>query len=375
MLSRSVFATPEEQARPLAGDALIAESIGEITNAITIQRPPRNVWPWLAQMGAGSRAGWYSYDAIDNACRPSANRILPGLQHIVVGTLFPALPGSVDGFTVMQFETGRHLVLGWAAADGQPVVTWAFVLEPAGSSATRLIVRCRASAKYSFHSLPAWIGLPIARAVHFVMERKQLLGIARRVEELDQLLDRFIPVYDVVERHQISVAAPPERALDAASRVDMRSSSLIRAIVKLRAMAMGDTADDVERPHGLVAETTSMGWRVLAEDPGREVVIGAAAQPWTRNVIFHPIAPEEFTAFSEPGYVKIAWTLRAESVAPDRTVFSTETRAVATDADARAKFRHYWHRVSPGVVAIRWILLRMLKKDAEVESQTHGRTD
>ena len=49
------------------GDNLIAEPLVSLTHAITIDRPARNVWPWLSQMGAGSRAGWYSYDVLDNS--------------------------------------------------------------------------------------------------------------------------------------------------------------------------------------------------------------------------------------------------------------------------------------------------------------------
>jgi hypothetical protein len=66
MWPRSVRATALERTCRLPGDELIAEPIGTLTHAITIWRPTRDVWPWLAQMGAGSRAGWYSYDFIDN---------------------------------------------------------------------------------------------------------------------------------------------------------------------------------------------------------------------------------------------------------------------------------------------------------------------
>jgi len=373
---RSVSATSDEHARQLPGDTLIQKSVGQFTHAVTIQRPRHDVWPWLVQMGAGTRAGWYSYDRLDNGGHPSARRIVPDLQHVVVGTVFPALPGSSDGFTVLQFNPGFHLVIGWLSRDGTPVTTWAFVLEDAGVAGTRLIVRSRASKRYPFFGLPALIGLPIIRAVHFVMQRKQLVGIAERVEAYDTLLNRFMPEYDIVERHRIRVEAPADRALAAARQVDMRASPLIRAIIRLRALAMGDTVDDAGRPHGLIAETTSMGWRVLAETPGREVVVGAAARPWLPNVTFEPIPPEQFTAFREPDYVKIAWTLRVDPTLPGRTVVTTETRVMATDADARAKFRRYWRRVVPGVVAIRWVLLKLMKKDAEenrLESLADGR--
>jgi hypothetical protein len=41
------------------------------------------------------------------------------------------------------------------------------------------------------------------------------------------------------------------------------------------------------------------------------------------------------------------------------------TRAVATDVDARARFRCYWALVSPGISLIRLLSFRPLKRDAE----------
>ena len=92
----SVRATRDERARALPGDELIPGAAGAFTHAISIKAAPEDVWPWLAQMGAGSRAGWYSYDFIDNGRRPSANRVIAELQAIEPGTLFPAMPGIVD---------------------------------------------------------------------------------------------------------------------------------------------------------------------------------------------------------------------------------------------------------------------------------------
>jgi hypothetical protein len=377
MRYRSVAASRDERARRLPGDELIPDTIGQLTHAITIHRPPRDVWPWLVQMGAGSRAGWYSYDRLDNGGRPSATRILPYLQQVHVGTLFPALPGRTDGFQVLAVDPGVSLVLGWRTPDGKTITTWAFALEHAHNTTTRLITRARASSQYPFFGLPRVIGDAAVRAVHFVMQRKQLLGIARRAEQFDVLLDRLMPDYDIVERHRVRIDAPPSVTLAAAEHVDLRDSLLIRAIVKLRALAMGATRTEPDRPHGLIAETTSMGWRVLAEVPGQEIVLGAAVQPWQADVTFRPLAPETFAGFDEPGYVKIAWTLRVDPASPGGTMFRTETRALATDGDARNRFRRYWRRVVPGVVAIRWILLRRLKKAAEanqLQSLAHGGT-
>jgi hypothetical protein len=179
---RPVRADRAERRRLLPGDELIPVPLGSLTHAITIARAPEAVWPWLTQMGAGSRAGWYSYDALDNARHPSATRLMPELQHVTIGTVFPALPGVTEGFTVLALEPYRTLILGWPGPDGKPLVTWTFVLEGRVGTSTRLIVRARADQGYSFRGLPPWLSRPIVRVVHFVMQRKQLLGIAQRVE-------------------------------------------------------------------------------------------------------------------------------------------------------------------------------------------------
>jgi pimeloyl-ACP methyl ester carboxylesterase len=133
-------------------------------------------------MGAGSRGGWYSYDWLDNGRRPSATRILPELQDPAIGSIFPALPGVTDGFTLLAIEPERMLMLGWLAPDGTAEVTWTFVLDEVSPSVTRLLVRARGGPGYRFHGLPLPLTRLAVRVVHFVMQRKQLLGLARRAE-------------------------------------------------------------------------------------------------------------------------------------------------------------------------------------------------
>jgi hypothetical protein len=179
---RRVRASEHERTRRLPGDECVPAAVGTLTHAITIDGSPAAVWPWLVQMGAGSRAGWYSYDFVDNGRQASATRIVPGLQHITVGTVFPALPGVTEGFVVLACEPLRSLVLGWPNPDGAPMVTWAFVLEQRPGKRTRVIARARAGSSYRFLGLPVWLSTPVIGLVHFVMQRKQLLEIARRVE-------------------------------------------------------------------------------------------------------------------------------------------------------------------------------------------------
>jgi hypothetical protein len=182
--------------------------------------------------------------------------------------------------------------------------------------------------------------------------------------EGDELLDRFIPTYDVVERHQIRVAAPADVTMAAARDQDLLRVPLIRAIFRARELAMG-AAPGRPQPRGLLAATQALGWGVLAEVPGREVVVGAITRPWEANVTFQALPPAEFAAFAEPGFVKIVWTLRVEPLDRETSFFRTETRAVATDAEARARFRTYWAFASPGIALIRWLSLPPLKREAE----------
>jgi hypothetical protein len=114
---RSVRADRAERSRALPGDDLVAHPIASLTHAVAIRRPPRDVWSWLVQMGAG-RAGWYSYDLVDNGGRHSVERIVPELQHIDIGAIMPAAPGVTDGFTVLRFAREHHLILGWLPPSG-----------------------------------------------------------------------------------------------------------------------------------------------------------------------------------------------------------------------------------------------------------------
>ena len=186
-----------------------------------------------------------------------------------------------------------------------------------------------------------------------------------RDEETDPLLDRFIPVYDVVDRHHIEVAAPADVVYSVACEQNLMELPIVRAIFKAREVILGSDPDTAPHPRGLLALTTSIGWGVLSEAPRREIVVGAVTQPWRANVVFRSLPPDDFIAFNEPDHVKIVWTLRADPVDDNASIFRTETRALATDPMARSKFRRYWSFLSPGIIVIRRASLCPLKAQAE----------
>lgn len=170
---RPVRARDDEAWRPLPGDDLVPAR-KQWTNGVTIRARPSDVWPWLVQMGC-RRAGVYSYDRLDNGGVPSADRIIPELQHVEVGDILPWTPSAQDGFIVRAVDPERALVLGEETGS----FTWAFVLDPVDETSTRLVARARAW--YRTPAARMMLGL-VFHPIHFAMQRRQLLNLRRRVE-------------------------------------------------------------------------------------------------------------------------------------------------------------------------------------------------
>jgi len=227
------------------------------------------------------------------------------------------------------------------------------------------------NARIHLHSPAKWLlsamGAASAAYAAYVGSTWYRYGRAARPSpgEEDPLLDRFMPSYDVVERHRIRVRAPASLMLAVARDVDLSQSPLVRAIFRGRELILGADPDQRQRPKGLLADVQSLGWGVLAEVPEREIVVGAVTRPWHPNVTFRSLPADQFAAFAEPDYVKIAWTLRADPAGADESIFRTETRVLATDRAADAKFRRYWSFLSPGISLIRRASLGLVKAESE----------
>ncbi len=206
----NVRATPGERQRALPGDALIPDAAVTVMHAITIAAAQERVWPWLVQMGSG-RAGWYSYDWVDNDGRPSATEIIPELQQVAPGDVLPSLPGAKDSFIVGALEPERDLILTVPAEGGGLLVTWEFFLEPLAQRRTRLLVRGRVGAQWPgsqaakpasprpiervyalLARTPRWLMAPVALLGHGVMQARQLRGIKRRAEAEPKPQDKLL---------------------------------------------------------------------------------------------------------------------------------------------------------------------------------------
>jgi hypothetical protein len=184
-------ATREEVRGYLPGDAHLPAAQFSATRAITIDAPPDKVWPWLVQVGFG-RAGFYSYDLLDNLGRPSAEVLLPEWQHPHLGELAAPManpPTPETSFLVAEMSAPEHLL--WIKRDS----TWSWLLRPLPDGRTRLITRL----KEHYRRRPsALLTVALLEFGDFAMMRKMLLGLKARAEHL--ALDRAA--------EQLAFAAP-----------------------------------------------------------------------------------------------------------------------------------------------------------------------
>ena len=166
-------ATDQEAARRLPGDGVVQRADFVATRAITIHATADQGWPWLVQIGSG-RAGWYSYDRLDDAGVPSATEIIPQLQQLTAGDLVPMVAGKDVGVWVKELQPGRRM-LWW---DQKGEYSWEWLLEPAGDQ-TRLITRLRVTRH-------PWTRKMLYEVVavngDIIMTRKMLRGIKTRAE-------------------------------------------------------------------------------------------------------------------------------------------------------------------------------------------------
>ena len=172
-------ATADEIDRPMPGDDLLPDADIVATRAIAIDAPAAAVWPWLVQMGSG-RGGAYTYDWIENLFglgMHSADRVIPEFQALKVGDAFPLGPGRPRMY-VEVLEPERALVFRFE--DGRWV--WSFALTQRGET-TRLVSRNRIATP-NVPPLSRALGALVMEPGSLVMERKMLLGIKQRAEEL-----------------------------------------------------------------------------------------------------------------------------------------------------------------------------------------------
>jgi hypothetical protein len=190
------------------------------------------------------------------------------------------------------------------------------------------------------------------------------------------LIDQFLPSFDAVESHTTIVRAPVDRVWGAIRTADFGVSPVIRFLLAARALpamvaapreALARLRTPVDGPLTL-DRAFSHGFVLLGERPGRELLLGVAGHFWKARPGVCQVDSTTFTTFHEPGAAQAAWNFAIRPLVGDKTMLTTETRVRCTDAAGRGRFRVYWFVVRPFSGAIRKIVLRTIKRAAELAS-------
>ena len=173
-----------------------------------------------------------------------------------------------------------------------------------------------------------------------------------------QLIDELLPRFEYGNRYSIDIPCGIERVASAVETYRLDESFVVRLLFRLRGL---------QPPGRLRSHLVGRGFTVLAESPGRQVVVGIAGRFWALNQQAGLIPVQdarEFIAYAKPGTAKCAATIVMEPLSDTRTRLTTETRVLCCDRAARREFAAYWVLIRPMSAWIRRILLRGVREKA-----------
>lgn len=188
-------------------------------------------------------------------------------------------------------------------------------------------------------------------------------------------MERFLPVYDVAVVHADVFRAPPARCYATVIELDLLQAPVVRAALAVRALpqrVMGTVrapgngaASNAPAPTFRLRDMVGLGWILLAETPGVEMVLGQVSRPWKADASSAgtPTTPEELATFNEPGYAKIVTSLRVDHYGNASSILTVETRVATTESMSRHRFRRYWLLIGPASSLIRRMSLRLLETE------------
>ncbi|HEX3069457.1 MAG TPA: hypothetical protein VHX14_12880 [Thermoanaerobaculia bacterium] len=156
-------------------------------------------------------------------------------------------------------------------------------------------------------------------------------------------IDEIMPRWQFEEHHEIQINAPPERIWAAIRDVTPGEIRLYKTLTSIRRLGCDDGENILNAPDAkpILEVATRNEFRMLADDPPRELVIGTHVAPQALAVMNFRL---------------------------DGTHLTTETRVFAQTGKARRAFAIYWRLIRPGSGIIRVSWLEAIKRRAEKKS-------
>lgn len=142
-------------------------------------------------------------------------------------------------------------------------------------------------------------------------------------------IEKSMPRFDVMACYETTVRAPVERAYAVARHLDMRESTAIR----LRGMPTPSLTLD-----GML----DTSFILLADDVGREIVLGLVGRFWTLTGYLESVDSNGFAAFHQAGIAKAVVNIAFSPLSETNCQVTTQTQVVCCDVTSRHRFRFYW---------------------------------
>jgi hypothetical protein len=182
--------------------------------------------------------------------------------------------------------------------------------------------------------------------------------VARALRRSHLILDDVLPESDFREVHRRRVVASTADLFAAVEAVTPAELPLFRLLIRLRSVGLRTLGRSLGEP--LFAQLQAQGFVLLGRDAPRELVLGLVGTLWRIRGGLRSVGDlAAFRAFGEPATVKVATNIAVED-----GLVATETRVLASDAEARRRFRAYWLVVRPWSGAVRREWLRAIERRA-----------
>ena len=185
------------------------------------------------------------------------------------------------------------------------------------------------------------------------------------------LIDDYLPSYHATEHHRLVVKAPAHAVYAALRTADLGGHPVIKTLMALRSLPAflaapreGRTRLGQMRARSRVTlrDMLNLGFVQLAEEPGRELLLGVAGRFWRPTGNIEVCDAARFRQPLAPGTARGAWNFVVDARGADTALLTTETRVQCADAAALRSFRRYWLVVRPFSGLIRRLMLRSIAK-------------
>jgi hypothetical protein len=163
------------------------------------------------------------------------------------------------------------------------------------------------------------------------------------------LIDRYLPIFQFIERHELLVKATPKDLLDAVTLAETIDDPWVRSFIKLRELPgrwLG--AFGIGRALNKRAAFGLNDFTLLGRDADREIAFGLVGRFWRFDYGLVAIdSAAQFESFSLAGVPKLVLNFTVLPLQDGRATLLTETRVFCNDRRSFIRFLPYWWLIRP----------------------------